>query len=158
MRSTSSHFSTCERNLSVVGEEERRGRRALPLFFLPPRAHQPRTQGEPAGLSQRSGSLFAGNPPPSSASAGPPAGYMSGPDRLPDSGIYLAVVVGGWAVGVRSYPSHKGLTNTFLIAAAECHSWRQAQETRRCPSCTITPCYHIPSQEADTHTQEEKPQ
>lgn len=43
--------------------------------------------GEHTGLSQRFSSLFAGALCPSLHC--PPAGYVSGPDRLPDSGIYL---------------------------------------------------------------------
>lgn len=108
-------------------------------------------------MSQRSGSLFAGHLPPSlpteTASAGPPAGYMSGPDRLPDSGIYLVGVEG---LGGGYYPSQKGLTNTFLIVPAVCHLLRQAQETRRCPSHSVI--ISTVKRQTLTHTRKGKPQ
>lgn len=84
----------------------------------------------------------------------PPAGYMSGPDRLPDSGIYL---VGSKGERAPRYPSHRAWQTLcffpFFIAGAVCHSWWQARQIPCCPShrCTVLSHHVIGSPSRGRH-------
>lgn len=87
---TSSHFSTYERNLSGVDD-------SASLSLSP----QGLVDVDPGWMHRLESALhlFVCQCP----LHWPPAGYMSGPDRLPDSGIYL----GEQGKGHRGYSSHR---------------------------------------------------
>lgn len=84
---------------------------------------------------------------------------MSGPDRLPDSGIYLVGVEGlGGRVaelfltqGPDKHFPYRGSSLPFVATGAG-DSALPITLVRR----TITQCYHIHTQEADTHSHMER--
>lgn len=80
---------------------------------------------------------------------------MSGPDRLPDSGIYLAVVVGGWGAelsltqGPDKHFPYRGGSMPFMMTGAR---------DSALPIMHYHTVLSYPQSRHDTHTWEEKPQ